>query len=244
MMQNGLYYIIKTQRLVYFENSIFYTKLILDTLKQPGQLVMHTKNSQNDDTVPWQQQPFCSSSSLYRWITMIIDIRYIIVLYCIVWFDQKMWFICLLQWQMTSGRMPWCWQLTTQVIVIWNALWYVLQWYHALTYIDYECRKYLLIHCVLLYIKKLMLHLFQFLQCSSLLQQIDLTHAMLLYCLIHFRFLKGMIWLRTLALLIFASYWLSGYAKRIRDGGTTFWYALLILIWLRQHKTAVKDQSC
>jgi hypothetical protein len=69
----------------------FYTKLILDTLKQPGQLVMCTKNSQNDDTVPWQQQSFCSSSSLYRWITMIIDIRYNIVLYCIVWFDQKKW---------------------------------------------------------------------------------------------------------------------------------------------------------
>jgi hypothetical protein len=164
---------------------------------------MRTKNSQNDDTVPWQQQPFCSSSSLYRWITMIIDIRYIIVLYFIVSFDQKKWFIRLLQWQITSSRMPWCWQLTTQVIVIWNALWYVLQWYHALTCINYECRKYL----------------------------------------IHFRFLKGMIWLRTLALLIFASYWLSVYAKRIRDGGTAFWYALLVLIRSQQHKTAVKDQT-
>jgi hypothetical protein len=133
----------------------FYTKLIIDTLMQPGQLVMCTNNSQNDNPVPWQQQPFCSSCSLYRWITMIIDIRYIIVLYCIVWFDQKKWFINLLQWQMTSGRMPWCWQLTTQVVVIWNALWYVLQWFNAFTYINYECRKYLM-HCVLLYIKKLM----------------------------------------------------------------------------------------
>jgi hypothetical protein len=86
----------------------FYTKLILDTLK----LIKCTKNSQNDDTVPWQQQPFCSSSSLYRWITMIIDIRYIIMLYCIVWFDQKKCFICLLQQQMTSGHMP-CMMLTT-----------------------------------------------------------------------------------------------------------------------------------
>ena len=82
-------------------------------------------------------------------------IRYVIVLHWIVWFDQKKLFIHLLQQQMTSGRMPWCWQLTTQVIVIWNALWYVLQWYHALTYIDYECRKYLM-HHVLLYITKLM----------------------------------------------------------------------------------------
>jgi hypothetical protein len=151
---------------------------------------------------------------------------------------------------MTSGRMPWCWQLTTQVIVIWNALWYVLQWYHALTYIDYECRKYLLMHRVFLYIKKLIVHLFQYSQCAIhnvpfCLQQIDLTHTMLLYCLIHFRFFKGMIWLRTLALLIFASYWLSGcYAKRIHDGGTTFLNALLILIQSRQHKTAVKDQTC
>ena len=114
-----------------------------------------------------QQWLFCSSSSLYRWITMIIDIRYIIVLYCIVWFDQKMWFFCLLRWQMTSGCMPWWWQLTTQVIVIWNALWYVLQWYHALSYIEYECRKYLM-HHVLLYIKKLMVRLFEFLQCAFL----------------------------------------------------------------------------
>jgi hypothetical protein len=174
---------------------------------------------------------------------MIIDIRYVIVLYCIVWFDQKKWFICLLQQQMTSGHMPWCWQLTTQVIVIWNALWHVLQWYHALTYINYECRKYLM-HHVLLYMKKLMVHLFEFLHVPFCLQWIDLTHTMLLYCLIHFRFLKGMIWLRTLALLIFASYWLSVYAKRIRDGGATFWYALLVLIRSWQPKTAVKDQTC
>jgi hypothetical protein len=135
----------------------FYTKLILDTLKQLGQLVMCTTNSQNDDTVPWQQQPFCSSSSLYRWITMIIDIRYIIVLYWIVWFDQKKVFY--LSFTATNDIRPHAmhdvdnWQM--QVIVVWNALWYVWQWYHALTYIDYECRKYLM-HRVLLYIKKLM----------------------------------------------------------------------------------------
>jgi hypothetical protein len=140
----------------------------------------------------------------------------------------------------------WCWQLTMQVIVVWNALWYVLQWYHVLTYIDYECRKYLM-HHVLLYIKKLMAvtSFWIFAMCLLLcLQWIDLTHTMLLYFLIHFRFLKGMIWLRTLALLIFASYWLSVYAKRIRDGGTAFWYALLILIRSQGHKTAVKDQTC
>ncbi len=159
---------------------------------------------------------------------------------CIVWFDQKKWFIHLLQWQMTSSCMPLCWQLTMQVIVVWNALWYVLQWYHALTYINYECRNYLM-HHALLYIKKLMVHLFEF----FCLQWIDLTHTMLLYCLIHFRFLKGMIWLRTLALLIFASYWLSVYTEWIRDGGNApFWYALLVLIWSQQHKTEVKDQTC
>jgi hypothetical protein len=154
---------------------------------------MHTKNSQNKkDTAPWQQWLFCSSSSLslYRWITMIIDIRYIIVLYCIVWFDQKKWFICLLQWQMTSAACRSCWQPTTQVIVVWSALWYVLQWYNTLTYIDLECRKCLM-HLVLLYIKKLMVWIFEFLQCAFVYNWIDLTHTMLLYCLIHFRFLKG-----------------------------------------------------
>jgi len=100
-----------------------------------------------------------------------------------------------------------CWQPTMQVIVVWNALWRVLQWYHILTYINYECRKYL-VHLVLLYIKKLMVCLFEFLRVPRLcFQRIDLTHAMLLCCLIHFRFLKGMLWLRTLALVIFASYW-------------------------------------
>jgi hypothetical protein len=185
----------------------FYTKLILDTLKWPGQLIMCTKNSQNDDTVPWQQQPFCSSSSLYRWITMIIDIRYIIVLYCIVWFDQKsVLFVFYSDKWHPAACHAWCWQLTTQVIVVWNALWYVLQWYHALTYIDYECRKYLM-YRVLLYIKKHGWYIFlNFRNVPFCLQWINLTHTMLLYFLIHFRFLKGMIWLRKLALLIFASY--------------------------------------
>ena len=135
---------------------------------------------------------------------MIIDIRCVIVLCCIVWFDQKRWFIRLLQQQMTSGRTS-CWQPTTKVIVVWNAVWSVLQWYHSLFYINYECRKYLM-HLVLLYIKKLMVCLFEFLQCAFVYNWIDLTHTMLLCCLIHFRFLKGMIWLRTLALLIVASY--------------------------------------
>jgi hypothetical protein len=81
-------------------------------------------------------------------------------------------------------------QLTRQVIVMWNALWYVLQWYHSLTYIESECRKYLM-HLVLLYIKKLMVCLFEFSQCAFVYNWIDLTYTMLLCCLIHFRFLKG-----------------------------------------------------
>jgi hypothetical protein len=154
MMQNSLQYIIKTQRFR------FYTKLILDTLKQPGQLVMHTKNSQNDDRAPWQQRPFCSSSSLYRWITMIKDIRYIIsMLLCyIALFElirkSDVFIFYSDKWHPAACHDVDIW-LTMQVIVIWNALWYVLQWYHALTYIDYECRKHLM-HHVLLYIKKLM----------------------------------------------------------------------------------------
>jgi hypothetical protein len=211
---------------------------------------MCTKNSQNDDTAPWQQWPFCSFSSLYRWITMIIDIRYIIgTLLCYIeLFDlirKSDLFVFYSDKAMTSGCMLGCWQLTTQEIFIWNALWYVLQWYHALTYIDNECRKYLM-HCVLLYIKKLMVHLFEFLQCAFLFTT-NWPHSYNATVLLnpHFRFLKGMICLRTLALLNFASYWLSVYAERIRDGGATFWYALLlILIWSRRHKTAVKDQTC
>ena len=77
-----------------------------------------------------------------------------------------------------------------------------------------------------------------FLNVPFCLQWIDLTHTMLLYCLIHFRFLKGMIWLRTLALLIFASYWLSVYAKRIRDGVATF------LICSTRPDTIVVTQDC
>jgi hypothetical protein len=188
---NGFENNILTRRLVWFENSIYYTKLILNTLKRPGQLLMRTKTSKlhKTTTVPWQQWPFCSSFSLYRWITMIIDIRYGIVLYCIVWFDQKKWLICLIQRQMTSSCMS-CRQPTTQVIVMWSALWYVLQWFNTLTYIDYECRKCLM-HLVLLYIKKLMVCLFEFSQCAFVYNWINLTHTMLLYCLIHFRFLKG-----------------------------------------------------
>jgi hypothetical protein len=137
---------------------------------------MHIKKiTKRQGAVPWQQRPLCSSSSLYRWITMIIDIRYVIVLYCIVLFDQKKWFIHLLQWQMTSGRMS-CWQPTRQVIVMWNALWYVLQWYHSLTYIDYECRKYLM-HLVLLYINKLMVCIFEFLQCAFVYNWIKRPHS-------------------------------------------------------------------
>jgi hypothetical protein len=79
---------------------------------------------------------------------------------------------------------------TTQVIVVWSALWYVLQWYNTLTYIDLECRKCLM-HLVFLYIKNLMVWIFEFLQCAFVYNWIDLTHTMLLYCLIHFRFLKG-----------------------------------------------------
>jgi hypothetical protein len=101
--------------------------------------------------------------------------RYVIVLYCIVWFDQKKWFIRLLQWQMTSGCMS-CWQLTRQVIVMWNALWYVLQCYHSLTYIDYECRKYLM-HLVLLYINKLMVCIFESLQCAFVYNWIERPHS-------------------------------------------------------------------
>jgi hypothetical protein len=83
-----------------------------------------------------------------------------------------------------------CWQPTTQVIVMWSALWYVVQWFNTLTYIDNECRKCLM-HLVLLYIKKLMVCLFEFSQCAFVYNWIDLTHTMLLYCLIHFRFLIG-----------------------------------------------------
>jgi hypothetical protein len=83
-----------------------------------------------------------------------------------------------------------CWQPTMQVIVVWNALWYVLQWFNTLTYIDYESRKCLM-HLVLLYIKKLMVCPFEFSQCAFAYNWIDLTHTMLLYCLIHFRCLKG-----------------------------------------------------
>jgi hypothetical protein len=39
------------------------------------------------------------------------------------------------------------------------------QWFNTLTYIDYECRKCLM-HLVLLYIKKLMVCLFEFSQCA------------------------------------------------------------------------------
>jgi hypothetical protein len=66
----------------------------------------------------------------------------------------------------------------------------VLQWFNTLTYINYEYRKCLM-HFVLLYIKKLMVRLFEFSQCAFVYNWIDLTHTMLLYCLIHFRFLKG-----------------------------------------------------
>jgi hypothetical protein len=208
-----------------------------------------TKNSQNDDTVPWQQQPFCSSSSLYRWMTMIIDIRYIIVLYCIVWFDQKKWFICLLQQQMTSGRMP-CMMLTTDNLM--NAGNCCLKCFMiCLSMVPCTHLYWLWMQevlnalCIAVHQETDGWYVFlNFCNVPFCLQWIDLTHTMLLYFLIHFQFLKGMIWLRTLALLIFASYWLSVYAKRIRDGGAAFWYALLILIWSQGHKTAVKDQTC
>jgi hypothetical protein len=100
---------------------------------------------------------------------MIIDIRYIIVLYCIVWFDQKKWFIHLLQQQMTSGRMPYDvdnWQrrqLSFEMLydMSYNGT------MHSLISIMNAGAKYLM-HHVLLCIKKLMVHLFEFLQCAFL----------------------------------------------------------------------------
>jgi len=43
MILNGFENNMLTRRLVWFENSIYHTKLILDALKRPGQLVMRTK---------------------------------------------------------------------------------------------------------------------------------------------------------------------------------------------------------
>jgi hypothetical protein len=206
---------------------------------------MCTKNSQNDDTVPWQQQPFCSSSSLYRWITMIIYIRYIIVLYCIVWFWSEK--VIYSSFTTTNDIRPHAMMLTTDnagncclkcfMICLAKVPCTHLYWLWM--------QEVLNASCIAVHQETDGCYIFlNFCNVPFFLQWIDLTHTMLLYFFIHFRFLKGMIWLRTLALLIFASYWLSVYAKRIRDGGTAFWYALLILIRLQGHKTAVKDQTC
>ncbi len=79
-----------------------------------------------------------------------------------------------------------------------------LKGYHTLTYIDSYCRKYLM-YLVLLYINKMMVCLLNFCMCLFVSKE-STSLTMLLYCLIPFRFLKGMLWLRTLALLIVASY--------------------------------------
>jgi hypothetical protein len=66
-----------------------------------------------------------------------------------------------------------------------------LKGYHTHTYIDSYCRKYLM-HLVLLYINKLMVCLLNFRMCLFVsIESTSLT--MLMYCLIHFRCLKGMI---------------------------------------------------
>jgi len=88
----------------------------------------HQNFTKQGDKAPWQQQPFCSSPSLYWWITMIVDIRYAIVSYFIVVLIRKKWFICLLQLKMISGGRS-SNQPTEKVIDLWNAVWSVSQWY-------------------------------------------------------------------------------------------------------------------
>jgi hypothetical protein len=114
-------------------------------------------------------------------------VQYCVILHCLIQSEKVIYSSFTVTndiWRMS------CWQPTMQVIVVWSALWYVLQWYNTLTYIDLECRKCLM-HLVLLYIKKLMVWVFEFSQCAFVYNWMDLTHTMLLYCLIHFRFLKG-----------------------------------------------------
>jgi hypothetical protein len=68
---------IQKSRLVWFENSIYYTKLILTLYIDPASSHAHQKFTKQNDTAPWQQRLFCSSSRLYR-----EEIRYVIVCQC------------------------------------------------------------------------------------------------------------------------------------------------------------------
>jgi hypothetical protein len=116
---------------------------------------------------------------------MIIDISYIIVLYCIVWFDQKKWFICLLQWQMTSGRMPWCWQLITQVANCHLKCFMICLAMVPCTHLYWLWMQEVLnALCIAVHKETDGWYVFlNFCNVPFCLQRIDLTHTMLLYFL-------------------------------------------------------------